>query len=270
MRTASILFIIIVSLAVPAFADDQADLKKATDQFDATYLEGFNKRDAAVMATHFTTNAVAVVPFGLQTDVRKLFEGVLKAGYDHAEVQTDHFWSLGPNIAIGTGWSRYTGKNQSGSPIESSNFWTATYVKEDGNWKIRMLTGFPKAQLPATKATIEKLNDAFVSAFNKGDFAAVGAMYAEDATALPPGSSMINGRSNIQTFWTQAGQGISDVKLTTVDVKPLGPNSAREIGTFSLMTKGQQSQQVVGKYVVVWQKVGNDWKLATDIWNADK
>src|SRR5260370_27340879 len=74
MRMAFILSIIIVSLAVPAFADDEADLKKATDQFDTTYIEGFNKRDAAVMATHFTTNAVAVTPRGLQTDVRKLFE----------------------------------------------------------------------------------------------------------------------------------------------------------------------------------------------------
>jgi hypothetical protein len=27
---------------------------------------------------------------------------------------------------------------------------------------------------------------------------------------------------------------------------------------------------VTGKYVVVWEKVGNDWKLATDIWNDGK
>jgi len=25
-----------------------------------------------------------------------------------------------------------------------------------------------------------------------------------------------------------------------------------------------------GKYVVVWEKVGSDWKLATDIWNEGK
>jgi uncharacterized protein (TIGR02246 family) len=120
------------------------------------------------------------------------------------------------------------------------------------------------------KAVIDKLNDAFVAAFNKGDFAAVAAMYTEDATVLPPGGTMIKGRSGIQAFWTQAGQGIADVKLTAVDVKSLGSEAAREIGTFSLMTKAQQSQPVVGKYVVVWQKVGSDWKLATDIWNADK
>jgi len=142
------LSIIIVSLAVPAFADDEADLKKATAQFDATYLEGFNKRDAAVMATHYTANAVVVTPRGPITDVKKLFEAVLKAGFDHAEVQTDHVWALGADTAIGMGQSHYTGKNQNGAPIESSNFWTATYVKEDGKWKIRMLTGFPKAPPP--------------------------------------------------------------------------------------------------------------------------
>ena len=34
------------------------------------------------------------------------------------------------------------------------------------------------------KATMEKLNDAFVTAFNKGDFATIGSMYTEDAYLL--------------------------------------------------------------------------------------
>jgi uncharacterized protein (TIGR02246 family) len=127
------------------------------------------------------------------------------------------------------------------------------------------------------KATIEKLNDAFMSAFKKGDFAAVGGMYTDDAYLLPSGSAMVKGRSKITAFWTKTGEAIGDVKLTTLDVKPLGRDvkplgseAAREIGTFLLTTKGQQPQQLTGKYVVVWQKVGSDWKLATDIWNSDK
>ena len=95
-------------------------------------------------------------------------------------------------------------------------------------------------------------------------------MYTEDAYLLAPGSEMAKGRSNVQAYWVKAGEAASDLKLTTVDVKSLGSDAAREVGTFSLMTKGQQRQQVPGKYVVVWQKVGNEWKLATDIWNADK
>ena len=60
---------------------------------------------------------------------------------------------------------------------------------------------------------------------------------------------------------------VSDPKLTALDVKPLGSSAAREIGTFSLKTKGQMPKEVTGKYLVVWEKIGSDWKLAADIWN---
>jgi ketosteroid isomerase-like protein len=59
-------------------------------------------------------------------------------------------------------------------------------------------------------------------------------------------------------------------KLTTLDIKPLGAAAAREIGTFSLKTKGGNPKEVTGKYVVVWEKIGNDWRLAADIWNDGK
>ena len=120
------------------------------------------------------------------------------------------------------------------------------------------------------KATIDKLNESFMAAFQKGDTAVIGQMYAEDAYLLPSGGEMVKGRAAIQAFWTKAAEGIGDFKLTTVDVKPLGNDAAREIGTFTLKAKGQPPQEVAGKYVVVWQKVGGDWKLATDIWNTDK
>jgi ketosteroid isomerase-like protein len=53
-------------------------------------------------------------------------------------------------------------------------------------------------------------------------------------------------------------------------IKMIGRSAAREIGTFSLQTKGPMPQDVNGKYVVVWEKIGSDWKLATDIWNDNK
>ena len=81
---------------------------------------------------------------------------------------------------------------------------------------------------------------------------------------------MVKGRSAIQAFWKTAAEQLGDAKLIAVDVKPLGSEAAREIGTFSLRSKGQQPQEITGKYVVVWQKVGGDWKLATDIWNTNK
>src|SRR5215211_2011935 len=120
------------------------------------------------------------------------------------------------------------------------------------------------------KAAIEKLNEAFAAAFNNGDMATVAGMYTEDADLLPPGADMIKGRRAIQVFWTKAAEGVTVAKLTAVDVAPLGPDAAREIGTFSLRTRDAPPREIVGKYVVVWRKVGNDWKLATDIWNMNR
>jgi len=128
----------------------------------------------------------------------------------------------------------------------------------------------PVSALAQDRASIQTLNDQFAKAFNTGDAAAVAAHYTGDAVVLPPGAEMVMGRNAILTFWKSAADQIGDIKLTAVDVKPLGSNAAREIGTFSLRTKAAQSQQVTGKYVVVWEKVGGDWKLATDIWNMNK
>jgi ketosteroid isomerase-like protein len=81
---------------------------------------------------------------------------------------------------------------------------------------------------------------------------------------------MVQGGAASGAMWKSTAEQVSDPKLTTLDVKPLGLSAAREIGTFSLKTKGPTPQEVTGKYVVVWEKVGNDWKLAADIWNDGK
>jgi uncharacterized protein (TIGR02246 family) len=119
-------------------------------------------------------------------------------------------------------------------------------------------------------AAIQALNDKWTAAFNKGDAAAVAAMYAEDAFVLPPGHAMVKGRKAIEAFWKEAATRVGDAKLVTVDVLPLGRRAAREIGTVTLQTKAQPPQQIVGKYAVVWRRIRGQWQLATDIWNTDK
>src|SRR6202158_2614136 len=119
----------------------------------------------------------------------------------------------------------------------------------------------------AQKAEIEAVNAKWIEFFNKGDFAGIASLYTIDATAFPPGSAMVQGGAAIGAMWKSMAEEVSDPKLSTLDVKPLGPSAAREIGTFSLKTKAPTPQEVTGKYVVVWEKVGADWKLAADIWN---
>ena len=122
----------------------------------------------------------------------------------------------------------------------------------------------------AQKAEIEAVNAKRIEFFNKGDFAGIASLYTDDATAFPPGSEMVKGRAAIAAMWKSMAEHVGDPKLTTLDVKPLGPSAAREIGTFSFMTKGANPKEVTGKFVVVWEKIGSDWKLAADIWNEGK
>jgi uncharacterized protein (TIGR02246 family) len=126
------------------------------------------------------------------------------------------------------------------------------------------------ASASAQKAEIEAVEAKWTEFFNKGDFAGIASLYTTDATAFPPGSAMVQGGAAIGAMWKSMAEQVSDPKVTTLDVKPLGPSAAREIGTFSLKTKGPTPQEVTGKYVVIWEKVGNDWKLAADIWNDGK
>ena len=122
----------------------------------------------------------------------------------------------------------------------------------------------------AQKAEIEAVNAKWADFFNKGDFAGVASLYTEDATAFPPGAGMVKGRVAIAEMWKGMAEKVSDPKITTLDVKPLGPSAALETGTVSLKTKGPTPQEINGKFVVVWEKVGADWKLAADIWNDGK
>ena len=124
--------------------------------------------------------------------------------------------------------------------------------------------------LAQSKAAIQQLNDRWMAAFNKGDAAAVAAMYTAEAYVLPSGAPMVQGRPAIEALWKAQMAGASVARITTLEVKPLGGNAAREIGTAVLKTKAQPPQEITIKYAVVWEKEGGSWKLLQDIWNMDK
>src|SRR5579872_7510187 len=107
---------------------------------------------------------------------------------------------------------------------------------------------FASPALAQSKAAIQQLEDQWGAAFNKGDAAAVAAMYTADAYVLPAGSEMVKGRAAIEAYWKKGTEAIGDVKCTALDVKPLGGGAAREIGTCTFATKAQPPQPGSLKY----------------------
>jgi uncharacterized protein (TIGR02246 family) len=139
--------------------------------------------------------------------------------------------------------------------------------------RIALVTAFLVAFIApalAQKSRIEAVNAKWVELFNKGDFEGIAKLYTADAIAFPPGAPMVSGRSAIGKMWKGLAEQAGNPRLTTLDVKRLSPTAAREIGTFNLTTKGPSPKEISGKYLVVWERVWNGWKLSADIWNDGK
>jgi uncharacterized protein (TIGR02246 family) len=139
-------------------------------------------------------------------------------------------------------------------------------------WTALVIVLLPLTAAPALAQTaqIEAANAKWAALFDQGDFDGLGRLYTADAVAFPPGSPMVKGRAAIAAMMKAMAGQVGAPTLTTLEVKRLGPSTAREIGTFSLMTKEASPKQVTGKYLVLWERVGGEWKLAADIWNDGK
>ena len=104
----------------------------------------------------------------------------------------------------------------------------------------------------------------FTAALGSGDAATAGAFFAEDAVALPPGRGPLNGKADIQRFLGNMTRSVKELKYVSEEVKPIGDATAREVGTFSFK---MQNNDVSGKYLLIWTRAGDDWKIAADMWN---
>jgi ketosteroid isomerase-like protein len=124
------------------------------------------------------------------------------------------------------------------------------------------------AALAQSVPQMQAQNDALTNAFAKGDAAAVRAMYGDNAVVLPDRGETVRG-PDLLRFWQAVVRRIGNFKRVTLEVQPLGPGFALEIGHFSFQ-RWHDLAETSGKYVVVWQKRDGDWKRITDIWNTDR
>ncbi len=118
--------------------------------------------------------------------------------------------------------------------------------------------------------TIPHVNQAFVTAFGKGDAQAVAALYASRAQVFPPHSDVLENPDTIRAFWQSVmDMGIRQASLETVDIEPVSDTMAIERGRYTLsLDSGTLADQ--GKYLVVWTQQDGAWKIYRDIWNTNQ
>ena len=118
------------------------------------------------------------------------------------------------------------------------------------------------------RSQIEAANREFMTAFGKGDAAAIAALYTSGSQVLAPNSDVVNGTEAVREFWQGAmALGLTGAKLDTVEVDAAG-DTAIEVGRYRLTAGDNPADH--GKYIVVWKNVGGRWKIHRDIWNSSQ
>lgn len=104
------------------------------------------------------------------------------------------------------------------------------------------------------------------------DAAGIAGMYAEDGAVMPPNAPIGKGRAAIQEAW-ESMMRTPGFDLTFAPEEIVVSSSgdmALDRGTYRLtIAPGGATQTDTGKYVVVWRKIGGEWKAAADIFNSD-
>jgi uncharacterized protein (TIGR02246 family) len=120
------------------------------------------------------------------------------------------------------------------------------------------------------RATLKTNNDTWNAAFNRGDAAAVAALYTDDATVLPHTHDVISGPGKIKELWTALiGAGCKDHSIEMLDVHVDG-NLACEIAKWAASGPGEDGrpQSYGGSLVNLYERQGDgSWKCRLHIWN---
>ncbi|WP_350285073.1 DUF4440 domain-containing protein [uncultured Croceitalea sp.] len=100
----------------------------------------------------------------------------------------------------------------------------------------------------------------------------IGASYTLDAKIFPNNTLIIEGTKAIVNYWKIPDDvQITHHKISQKEIKIIG-DEAYDYGYYEGQTKKPNGELVdwKGKYVIVWRKVNNTWKMYLDIWNGVK
>ena len=132
----------------------------------------------------------------------------------------------------------------------------------------------PAALSAQDEAAVRAVDAEWARAASAGDANAVAALYAADASLLPPMEPMRQGEA-ARKYWSDFTNGFSGpTELTTAAVEGRG-DLAYAVGTYRMsLTPKQAGAKPLpvenGKYMEVLKKQADgSWKIVYDMWSAD-
>jgi len=108
----------------------------------------------------------------------------------------------------------------------------------------------------------------FSKAYMAADYDKLATFYSEDGKIFPPGADIIVGREAIKKRWIlPKGVKVLAHKVTPEEIKIID-DYAYDYGYYEGSSNNKKGNNPFkGKYMIVWKKMGADWKIYLDIWN---
>jgi ketosteroid isomerase-like protein len=139
------------------------------------------------------------------------------------------------------------------------------------------LIGFCHAQsskdapgLAEAKIAIAKSNAIYFQAFSKGDSSLFIDRYARDCWIMPPNAPALCGEDAALYFFRTAyyQSGLRNGKFITTDVFGDGREYVTELGFWQSFDGGNKMFDY-GKFLVLWKKTPDGWKMFRDSFSSD-
>ncbi len=138
-------------------------------------------------------------------------------------------------------------------------------------WKIECTKRKNNAKL-SNEQQIRAAAKAFSGSYLKKDYEAIAKSYTMDAKIFPNNTPIIAGYEAIKKRWSgSSGYTPIEHKIVPEEIVILG-DTAHDYGHYRGKNKNDDGTEISykGKYVVIWKKVNNQWKMYLDIWNRIK
>ena len=119
---------------------------------------------------------------------------------------------------------------------------------------------------------IRKQIEKFSTHFMAGERSEMVKMYTIDAKIMPNNTDILGGKE-LGEYWNPQEVGewkTTYHKVTPEEIKVWG-DEAYDYGYYEgTSSKGEDSSNWKGKYVIIWRKEKGTWKIYLDIWNSIK
>jgi uncharacterized protein (TIGR02246 family) len=120
------------------------------------------------------------------------------------------------------------------------------------------------------KITKEELKNLIINKYEKmrttiqnGDPTFVIKMHTDDAVLFKADGTETKGIKELSILYNQVAASGIIIKSTPITIEKLSDDTAFEVGVFTSTTKNGKTNS--SKYIIVWKKVDEDWKIYKSI-----